>query len=281
VAVVGHLTSGATLAAAPIYGGAQPVTLISPSASSPLLSRAGPWTFRVCPTDALHGARLAEWARDRLGADRAAVLYSNDDYGHGVRDEFIAAFEAQGGTVVTNDPYLDDLPSFRPYLERLARRGGAGVVVIAGARAGAARILGAMDSLGLDVPVLGGDGLAGIEQIGALAEGMFVSIAYLPDQPGTANEAFVRAYRRASGDRPPDHRGAGAYDAIHLIAAAVTAVGTDRERVRDWLAGVGTEQPAFEGVTGRIAFDENGDVPDKRIAVGVIRGGALRVTDGS
>lgn len=281
VAVVGHLTSGATLAAAPIYGGAQPVMLISPSASSPLVTQAGPWTFRVCPTDALHGVRLASWARDRIGASRAALLYTNDDYGRGVRDEFVKAFEAQDGTVVTSDPYLDDLPSFRPYLERLARRGGAGVVIIAGARAGATRILGAMDSLGLDLPVLGGDALSGIEQVGALGEGIFVTTAYLPDQPGAANETFVRAYRRASGDRPPDHRAAGTYDAIRLIAAAVTAVGTDRGRIRDWVAGVGTERPAFEGVTGRIAFDENGDVPDKPIAVGVVRGGILRTADGS
>ena len=283
VAVVGHLTSGATLAAAPTYGGTQPVTLLSPSASSPLLTQAGPWIFRLCPGDDLHGAALAAWARDRLGADRAAVLYVNDDDGRGVRDEFVAAFEAQGGTVVTSDPYLEDLPSFRPYLERLGRRGGADVVIIAGAGSGsgAARILGMMDSLGLDLPVLGGQELAGIERLGPLSEGVFMTTSYLPDQAGAANEAFARAYRRAAGDQPPDYRGAGAYDAVHLIAAAVTAVGTDRERIRDWLAGVGTEHPAFEGATGRIAFDENGDVMDKPITVGVVQGGVLRRANGS
>lgn len=281
VAVVGHLTSGATLAAAPIYGGAQPVTVVSPSASSPLLTQAGPWVFRLCPTDALHGARLASWTRGRLGANRAAILYFNDDYGRGVRDVFADAFARAGGTIVTADPYLDDLPSFRPYLERLQRRGGADVLLIAGTRPGGTRILATRDSLGLSLPIVGGDGLAGIEGDGAAAEGIYITTAYLPDEEGAANAAFVAAYREASGGRAPDHRAAGAYDAVQLIALSVGAVGTDRTRVRDYLAGVGTTQPAYDGVTGRVVFDEHGDVPAKSIVVGVVRGGVLRAAGGS
>ncbi|MDH5198062.1 MAG: ABC transporter substrate-binding protein, partial [Gemmatimonadota bacterium] len=281
VAVVGHLTSGATLAAAPTYRGTRPVAVVSPSASSPLLTDAGPWMFRVCPADAVHGVRLAAWAKERLGARRAAVLYINDDYGRGLRDVFVEAFTGAGGEVVTLDPYLDDLPSFRPYLERLRRRGGADVLLIAGTRTGAARILATRDSLGLDFPVIGGDGIVGVEQIGAAAEGVFISTAYLSEAPGTANAAFVRAYRTASGNRLPDHRGAGAYDAVHLIARAVEAVGTGREDIRDYLARVGTSKPAYDGVTGRVAFDEHGDVPEKSTVMGVVRNGALRVVEGS
>jgi len=281
VAVVGHLTSGATLAAAPVYGGAVPVAVVSPSASSPLVTNAGPWVFRVCPTDALHGARLASWARERLRAERASILYINDDYGRGVRDAFADAFTRAGGELVTSDPYLDDLPSFRPYLERLRRRGGADILLLAGTRAGGTRILAARDSLGLSLPILGGDGLVGIEELGVAAEGILISTAYLPDEAGAANAAFVQAYRRVSGNRLPDHRGAGAYDAVRLIARAVGAVGTDRERVRDYLAGVGTARPAFEGVTGRIAFDEHGDVPEKAVAVGIVRAGTVRAAGGS
>ena len=93
VAVVGHLTSGTTLAAAPIYHASNnPVVSISPSASNPAVSDAGPYTFRVCPTDAEHGSALAEWARTALGARRAAVIYSNDPYGRGIAEAFRVAF---------------------------------------------------------------------------------------------------------------------------------------------------------------------------------------------
>lgn len=280
VGVIGHLTSGATLAAAPVYGGVEPVVAISPSASSPLLTAAGPWIFRVCPTDELHGARLAAWAFDQ-GARRVAVLYQNDAYGRGVRAEFTTAFTASGGAVVADDPYLDDLPSFGPYLERLRILGGADALFVAGTRAGAERILATLDSMNLRLPVLAGDGVIGIESGSVLAEGMTVSTAYLPDRPGEENAAFVRAYAERTGGRLPDHRGAGAYDAVRLLAAAVEAVGTDRTRIRDYLAGVGTREPPFEGVTGRIAFDESGDVPDKDIVIGVVRGGVLRTAGGS
>lgn len=276
VAVIGHLTSGTTLAAAPVYNrGARPVPVISPSASNPQVSAAGPYTFRVCPDDLVHGRRLAEWARERLGATSAAVIYQNDDYGRGIRRTFAEGFGALGGVVATEDPYIPALPTFEPYLRRLSAQGGADVVLLAGARDGAERVLMTLDTVRLSATVMGGDGLVGIEALGPRAEGVYISTAYLADRPGAANEAFVAAYRTAYGDEIPDHRGAGAYDIVHLLARAIEAVGPDRAAIREYLAGVGTRTPAFEGVTGTIAFDQNGDVPDKDVVIGVVRDGRL------
>jgi branched-chain amino acid transport system substrate-binding protein len=281
VAVIGHLTSGTTMAAAPVYnGGEHPVTEISPSASNPLLSNAGPYSFRVCPTDLVHGARLAAFATVRLGARRAAILYINDSYGRGVRTVFNEEFGKRGGRIVTDDPYLDDLPGFEPYLERLRRRGGADVLLIAGTRPGAERILTTLDSLRMRPAVMGGDGITGVEAAGRLADGVYISEAYLPDRPGAKNAAFVQAYRAAYGNREPDHRGAGAYDIVYLLARAIREVGPDRTRIRDYLAGVGSRTPPFEGVTGRIVFDDRGDVPDKEVVIGVVRGGRLVTVEG-
>ena len=69
VAVVGHLTSGTTIAAANIYNsGRHPVVELSPSASSPDLTGIGPYTFRLCATDMVHGGELARFAVRRLKA---------------------------------------------------------------------------------------------------------------------------------------------------------------------------------------------------------------------
>jgi branched-chain amino acid transport system substrate-binding protein len=276
VAVIGHLASGTTLAAAPVYNDARNgLPAISPSASSPALTAAGPYTFRVCPTDLVHGGRLAAWAVDQLGATRAAVIYLNDDYGRGVRRVFDQEFTRRKGRLVSDDPYLDDLPAFLPYLERIRNRGGTDVLLIAGTRAGAERILAALDTLEFRPTVMGGDGLAGMEQAGAMTDGVLVSTAYLPDRPGNRNAAFVRDYRAAYQNQDPDHRGAAAYDAMYLLARALDAAGVDRDRVREYLAGVGTATEAFDGVTGRIAFDANGDVPDKDVVIGVMRDGRI------
>jgi branched-chain amino acid transport system substrate-binding protein len=276
VAVVGHLTSGTTIAAAPIYnGGSRSVVQLSPSASSPQLSGVGPYTFRVCPSDLVHGARLAEWAWQELGARTAAVLYQNDAYGRGVRTTFQQSFEDLGGAVVSEDPFAAALPTFEPYLRRLAQRGGADVVMIAGTRAGAERIIATLDSLGYSYPVVGGDGLSGIEAADVDATGMLISSAYLPDRVSPRNEVFVAAYQAAFGDVLPDHRGAGAYDAVHLLARVIEEVGPDRRRIQEYLATVGSESAPYQGVTGVIAFDENGDVPDKEVVIGVVRDGRV------
>jgi branched-chain amino acid transport system substrate-binding protein len=86
VAVIGHGFSGPTLAAAPVYnGGTNPLLEIAPAASAPAVTDAGPYTFRVCPSDLAHGSALAHWARERLGLQRGAVFYTNSEYGRGIR----------------------------------------------------------------------------------------------------------------------------------------------------------------------------------------------------
>jgi branched-chain amino acid transport system substrate-binding protein len=274
VAVVGHLTSGATLAAAPVYGGRRPLPVVSPSASAPAVTDAGPHVFRVCPTDVAHGAALAQFAARQLGGRRAAILYQNDEYGRGIRGTFVEEWTRLGGRVVTDDPYVPDLASFEPYLSRLQQRGGADVLLIAGTAASARRILPTLDTVGVRPRVLGGDALTGLEATRG-TDGVITSTAYLPDRPGERNQAFVEAYRVAYGTQPLDHRGAAAYDIVYLLARAIEAVGPNRSRLNEYLAGVGSASPPFEGVTGRIAFDAQGDVPAKTVVLGVIRNGAV------
>jgi len=276
VAVIGHLTSGTTLAAAPIYNGSDdPLLEISPSASNPAVSDAGPYTFRVCPSDLRHGDALATWARSRLRAQTAAILYQDDEYGRGVRGTFASSFTSQGGTVISEDPFVLGLPGFEPFLQRIRADGGADLLLVAGTEAAAERMLPTLDSVGLRTTVMGGDGLAGIQSSGVEADGVLISTAYLADRPGDRNAVFVAAYRAAYDNQVPDHRGAGAYDIVQLLAQALRAVGPDRQRLRDYVAGIGTSTPPFEGVTGRIAFDGNGDVPDKEVVIGQVVGRTL------
>ena len=162
VAVVGHLSSGTSLAAARVYaGGATPTAMISPSASSPDLSGISPYVFRVCPSDLQHGPQLARFAWQTLGARRAGIIYLNSDYGRGVRRTFAAEFARLGGIVLEADPYIPATASLEPYLSRM-RRGGADVLLLAAERPGAELALREMRSLGLRWPVLGGDALTGM-----------------------------------------------------------------------------------------------------------------------
>ena len=274
VAVVGHLSSNTTLAAGRVYSTeANPLLMISPSASSPDLTGFSPFVFRVTPNDLNQGQQIARFARRSLGARRAGVIFINNEYGRGLRRAFAAEFSALGGSVLEEDPYLPATPSLEPYLSRMRQRGGVDVLVLACERPGAELALRELRQLGLRWPAIGGDALTGIE--GPLAEGVRFSSTYLPQQPGERNARFVGVYVRAFNGERPDHRGAGAYDIVRLLAQAIGEVGPDRLAIRDYVAQVGTTKPAFEGVTGTIAFDAYGDVPAKPVVIGVIRNGHL------
>ena len=230
VAVVGHLTSDASIVAAQVYGGgATPVTMITPSASSPDLSGISPYVFRICPSDSSHGAALAKFAWQRLAARRVGILFISDAYGRGVRKNFAADFARLGGSVVEADPYVPTTRTFEPYLSRM-RLTGIDVLLLAADRTGAELALQELRTLGIRWPVIGGDALAGIETAGSLADGMWISSAYLPDRVGEKNAAFVADYARAHPGERPDHRGASAYDIVNLIAQAITAVGPESDR---------------------------------------------------
>lgn len=282
VAVIGHVWSGTTLAAAPIYNGAsQPVAQISPSSSSPDVTHAGPYTFRVCPSDLAHGAALARYAREHLKLERGAILYLNDEYGRGIRRTFMAEFMARGGDITESDPYLGGTPDLSAYLNRIALKKQSEFVLVAGNRSEAEEALREARARKLTLPFLGGDGLEGIEEAGALAEGTFVSAAYMAGFDTPKNRQFTLSYRLKYPEVPPPNQPAAAtYDIVYLLRDVISAVGTSRKAIRDRIAAVGNGVPAFEGVTGRIAFDANGDVPDQRVIIGIVRKGTATPVEG-
>ncbi len=275
VAVVGHVNSGTMTAAAFIYQ--QGLPAVATSATSPGISRLGEWIFRVASSDSANAVALASHARGF--ATPTAILYENDDYGRGLADSFRSALAAAGTRVVQSDPYLDSTEDLTPYLQRLQRLN-VGFVFIAGLEEGAARIIRQAQQVGLDARFLGGDGVEGLMEMGPEFNGTRVGLLYHPDASPAAR-AFAERFRGAYG-REPDSFAALGYDATKLLARAANEAGPDRRSIRSYLAGLGRDggQPAFEGVTGAIRFDLNGDPEGKAFAVGVIRNGTIQLDGG-
>lgn len=283
VAVIGHVNSAVSVKAATIYNAVKsdsmagdPVVEISPASSAPALTGAGPWTFRVTPTDLEFSPALARHARTVLGSSRAAVLYANDEYGQGVTSTFESAFRGQGGQIVSADPYLPAViknpQSLDAYLVRAMRRG-ADALVIGGQADAGVSIIQAARRLGFRGPIMGSDGLTGVKDAGGVGEGVFVSSAFLADSQEPRARAFVAEYRRRF-NKSPDHRAAQTYDIVYLLRRAIEKAGTDRAAIRAHLETV-REGNAHEGVSGNIQFDQNGDVVRKPVLIGVVRGGEL------
>ncbi|HEX8432586.1 MAG TPA: ABC transporter substrate-binding protein, partial [Longimicrobium sp.] len=276
LAVIGHVNSAVSIKAAPIYNmeegendsvQGEPLVQISPASSAPALTNAGPWTFRVTPTDLEFSPVLARWARERLRSSRAAVLYANDEYGQGVASTFANAFRRQGGTVLSADPYLPamtrDPGALDAYLTRAISRN-ADALVIGGQADGAVPIITAARRLGYRGPILGADGVTGVKDAGPVGEGVYISSSFLPDRDSERARAFVAAYQKRYGALP-DHRAAMTYDIMYMLKAAVESGATDRMAIRRYLEGVTTTKP-YEGISGQIRFDQNGDVVEKPVS---------------
>lgn len=277
VAVVGHSFSAPTLAAAPVYnGGSHPVVQISPSASSPDISNAGPYTFRVCPSDLAHGSVLARWARQHLGLERGVILYLNNGYGRGIRQTFSGEFTRLGGQVLAVDPYLGDTPEVDPYLDLIAARHQAQFILVAGYQPDASVAIRDARARGITVPFLGGDGLERIYQLGPLAEGTYVTNAYFENINTPGNHQFLERYhRRFPQGATPNQSAIGTWDALMLLRQVINRTGPDRAAIRDGLAAIGGSQPAYQGLTRRIAFDQNGDLADQNVFIGIVHDGRV------
>ena len=282
VAVIGHIYSSTTLASAPVYNDSRnPVLQISPSATSPTITSAGDYTFRICPSDLQYGSALARFARNSLGLSRGAILYVNNDYGRGIRRTFTEEFNRLGGTLTQLDPFLESAPEIGAYLERVTQDASAEFIVVAANIEEGEQVLRQIRERNVRLPIMGGDGFDGMEDKGAIAEGIYSSTVYLPTLNTEANRKFLEAYRaRYPLGNPVDYSAAASYDIVYLLRDALLRSGTDRKALRDAVADIGRGAPAFQGVTGSIAFDENGDVPQLNIQIGVVRNGTLRPAEG-
>lgn len=272
LAVVGHANSSATVAAARVYDGR--LAAVSPSASSPEITGLSRWVFRVIPSDSANGQDLARFA-GALGHRRVAILYENNSYGRGLADSFRRAFR---GEVTALDPVAVDGKGVEPYLSYL-RQNNPGLVFVAGSDGSGLQILREARRVGLTTDFLGADGWAGITSDTSVSEGVYVGAPFSTEDPRREVQEFVRAFRAKFG-RDPNSFAALAYDATMVIARAVERGGADRRAIRDALAEV-DESNAYQGITGRIAFQDNGDVAGKRVAMTRVRHGALVMQEGA
>lgn len=256
-AVVGHVTSGAMVAAAQVYDGH--LAAVATSASSPDLTGISKWVFRVISSDSANGAEMAKFAT-RTGHKRAAILYENDNYGRGLADAFRKNFD---GEIVEIDPIRADADNHEVYVSYFKAKQ-PDIVFIAGVIGSALPMLAEAKKQGLKTDFMGGDGWTPVTEHPEISEGAFVGAPFAPTDPRPEARKFVTAFKFANNGMEPDGNAALGYDATKVIAAALAAVGPDREKVRDWLSHI---SPPFAGATGPIRFLPTGDPAGKGVTM--------------
>jgi branched-chain amino acid transport system substrate-binding protein len=268
LAVIGHVSSGAMLAAARVYDGN--VVAVATTATNPALTGISPWTFRVISSDSANGVQLAN-AAFALGLRRAAILYENDGYGRGLSSSFRAAYKGQ---VISADAIGADLSDAEPFIA-FFRRERPDVVLVAGTDASGLVILREARRQQLKVQFIGGDGWTPVIVDTTASEGALVGAPFTAEDPRPEARKFAAAFR-AKYRVEPDGNAALGYDATITLSRALAAVGADRGAIRRWLHAL-DERTAVAGASGPIRFRPDGDPIGKGIVLTRARSGRLIV----
>jgi branched-chain amino acid transport system substrate-binding protein len=271
IAVLGEVASSRSMAAAPICQQAS-VPMISPSSTNPKVTELGDYISRVCYIDPFQGMVIAKFARQTLQLTRAAVLRDNkNDYSVGLANFFSESFHAMGGTVIVDEAYAEGDQDFKAQLTVIKSKRPQ-FIVVPGYYTEVALIARQARELGIEVPLLGGDGwvsdrLLEIAQ-DALNGSYFVS-HYWEKDPNPAIQKFVADYR-ARYNATPDALAALAYDAAGVLVHHLEALHQADPAAFKSLAGPRSEKQKaarqklrdlinatkdYPGVTGRITLD--------------------------
>lgn len=226
VAVVGEVASSRTLAAAPVSQKFR-IPMISPASTNEKVTEVGDYIFRVCFIDPFQGEVLAKFAFNDLKARRVAVLKNiAEDYSVGLTDAITRTFTALGGQILDVVSYGKDDADFKAVLTKI-RSQKPDALFVPGYYTEAGIIARQARELGMTLPILGGDGWVG----DALANGRealkntFISNHYSGDNPDPVVQTFVKSYR-AKFNREPDSIAALGYDAVKVLAEAMTRAGS-------------------------------------------------------
>lgn len=231
--------------------------MVSPSASSPELTGASEYFFRVWPSDTAEGQQIAEVAVEDLNLRTYAIFHVNNDYGLGLARVFKKTTEERGGEVLLVDAFAEGQTNFRTTLTRIKGLDPQGVF-IPGYYKELVQLLRQATELGIETQFLSCATFHEpelLELAGAAANGVvFVEPAFIGDSDRPEVQRFVREYEAKFNTEAGTYAAHG-YDAAGVVLAALRAGARTSDEIRAHLATL----ERYPGVTGTITFLPTGD----------------------
>lgn len=253
--LVGPTTTGASLTVSD-QTNADRTFMLTPSASSPDVTKDKDNVFQVCFTDPNQGTGAADYIAENMTGAKVAVIYRNDDaYSQGIRDTFVKEATDKGAfEVVYEGTFTNDTASDFSVQLAGAQNAGADLVFLPIYYQPASIIFSQAKAMGYAPTFFGVDGMDGILTMpgfdASLAEGLMLMTPF--SATDEANQAFVDAYTAAYGTEP-NQFAADAYDGVYIVKAALEAAGCtadmSNEEICDALVSAMTSLK-FTGLTG-------------------------------
>jgi branched-chain amino acid transport system substrate-binding protein len=286
VGVVGTLNSSVAQSVQPVLAAAK-ITQVSPANTGTSLTKGAdfatapkrtyPTYFRTCTNDAIQGPFAARYLFEKAGIKEVATVHDKKTYGQGLVDAFTTEYKKLGGKVVAAETINPDDDKYDAVISKI-KPAGPKAVYYGGEFPQGGPFSQQMKAAGLNVPLMGGDGIfdAGyIKLAGATSEGDLATSVGAPTDTLPSAAAFVDAYKAAGYPEAYGAYGAYAFDAANAIInalktslASADSAEAARQATIDALGKV-----SFDGVTGKVAFDEFGDTTTKVLTVYQVKDG--------
>lgn len=288
--VVGPLNSSVAESMQKVFDDAKLVE-VSPANTGPALTQGADWQtkkvrpyksyFRTATTDAIQGPFAAQYVYNDAKKKKVFVIDDKKTYGAGLAGTFTEEFKKLGGTVVGTEHINPDTTDFSAVATKV-KNSGADVVYYGGEYPQAGPLSKQIKAAGAKIPLVGGDGindatygkLAGPEATGDLATSVGAPVESLPSA-----KQFVADYKAAGYKDEYSAYGGYSYDSAWAIIEAVKKVVEDNggKLPSDARAKVtaAMQNVSFDGVTGKVSFDEFGDATNKQLTVYAVKNGAF------
>ena len=268
--VVGHLNSGTSIPASPLYNGAG-IPVISGSATNPKLTEQGFKTqFRVVGRDDQQGPAIASYLANNNKPKTVAVIDDATAYGEGIANEVEKTLKAASIAVLPREKGTDKTTDWKAVLTKLKGRD-PDAIFYGGMDATGGPLMKQGRELGIKAVFAFGDGACTEEMAklaGLAAEGLLCSQAGIP--VAAADKGFLEAYKKKFNADPILYA-PFTYDAANLLIAAMKkADSPDPAKYLPELARI-----TYKGATGEISFDAKGDRKDAEMTIFTLQGGKI------
>lgn len=267
-AIIGPLPSSNAMAVAPLAD-QQHVVILSPGASTPRLTTAGPYVFRNWQSDVVEAQVMSDYL---IGENirKVAVFAINNDFGLALSDYFKKEFTAKGGTVPIAETFDQGAVNFRAQLLKLKDANPQGVYLLSYPNE-TAHIVNQMHDVGLKARVFGVSAMEDptlLSVAGANANGIVYTKALGADTTDVAYRNFITWFRQEYRSAPGLIADTG-YDAAKMLMLAISRA--------DPLSGPAIAAALdsiknYDGASGIQSFDANGDII-KPVGLKIIRDG--------
>ena len=263
-AIIGPATSGGTGAAITNAAKAS-VPLITPSGTQDDLTKGQDYLFRTTFIDSLQGKILSKYVTDNLKAKKVVLYYDNSsDYAKGIAKAFQEEYK---GEIVATETFASKDTDFQAALTKFKGKD-FDALVVPGYYTEAGKIVNQARGMGIDKPIVGGDGFNSEEFISqatpAAATNVYYVSGYSTSGDMTAKaKKFLEAYK-AKYNEEPSMFSALAYDSVYMVAEASKGAKNSVD-IKENLAKL----KDFEGVTGSITMDKNHNPVKSALMIGL------------